>query len=127
MAGQKPLAQRMQETMERIWKYGNIRVDRTDKDVLKRLIKQGKVKITQYRYGGRKSTAVLVSLIPAPVKEEKSDTGGPFAKRRAALDEAEIHYRGKNLGREKVVGERRLTKQQKKKLEQKQVWEKLKT
>ena len=65
-----------------------------------------------------------------PVEEKPEvvevDTGGPFAKRRAEMDEAGVHYQGKNQGRKKVVGERKLNKFQKKKLEKKTMWDKLK-
>lgn len=139
MSGQKPLKQRCQETMELLWKreQWGLFPDRVDKQVLKRLIKDGRAKIingngraplnqhTGRKYWGSSASRTKLVAIEQPPKKEVADTGGPYAKRRAAKAESDLHYRGKNLGRPKVIGERRLSKKQKKALEKKQMWARL--
>ena len=133
MSGQKPMKQRMQEMLRDLQRSNGRRVSCLDRKVLNRLIKKGDAKIV----GGARSivsnglkhvwaNSPMAVATHIPEEKEEVDTGGPFAKRKAALDETELHYRGKNLGRKKVVGERKLTKHQKRKLEKKRLWERLK-
>ena len=133
MPGQKPMSQRMQEMLADLQRSNGRRVSCLDRKVLNRLIKKGDAKIV----GGARAVisnglkhvwanAARAVATHIPEEKEEVDTGGPFAKKKAELDEAGVHYRGKNLGRKKVVGERKLTKQQKKKLEKQRMWEKLK-
>jgi hypothetical protein len=128
MSAQKPMKVRMQEVMELLWKRNYLYADRIENSVLKKLINRKMVKrdITGIGFG-TKTTTIIVPLIPNPNVKEEVDTGGPFAKRRAALEESELHYRGKNLGRPKVVGERKLTKRQQREKAKKAMWEKLKS
>lgn len=126
MSAQKPMAKRMQETMELIWKHGAWPADRIDAKVLKRLIKQGKVKrdIRDLSGSFRKTNTIAVALIPAPKEIEKPDTGGPYAKRRAAMDDAGLSYQGKNWGKKRVDLPRE--ERERKIAEKKQMWAKLK-
>ena len=110
MSAQKPMAVRMQEMLARLQQYGGTRVDALDKKVLKRLIKAGSAKITNGNgrapiVNGRKwvmanhSMAVPTTMPPLP---ELTTTGGPYAKRRAAMEASGEDYRGKTWGKVRV-------------------------
>ena len=134
MTGQKPMAQRMKEMLSDLQQRpGGVRANYLEKSVLKKLIKRGDAKLVNSSshanwVNGRKRvmagpTLAVATYIP-PIVEEV-DTGGPYAKRRAALAEMDTYYRGKNRGTERIIGKRKLTRIQQKKLEKKQMWEKL--
>jgi len=110
MSAQKPMVERMQEMLGQIQQYNGTRVDCLDKKVLKRLIKQGKVKITNGSgraaiVNGRKwvmaNHSMAVATTPIPIKEI-IEPDGPYAKRRAALEASGLNYRGKNWGKKRV-------------------------
>jgi len=124
MSGQKPMAERMQETTELLWKHGQIQACRIDKKVLKRLIAQGKVKRKLIQVGfGYKTNSMVIAIEPAPTKEV-TETAGPYAKRKAALEELGLNYRGKNWGKVRVDLPREA--REKKISEKKLMWKKLK-
>lgn len=127
MAGQKPMAQRKKEMMELIWKYKSYQAHRLEKAVLKRLIKEGKVKIVTEGYGyghGGKTNAMAVATIPAPVVEEAPYTGGPYAKRRGWAEIAGHSYRGKTHG--KIRRDKPREEREAKEAEKKKMWALLK-
>ena len=134
MSGQKTMTERKQEMMERMWKYpGGIRVDMCDKKVLKRLVNDGRARITKNGtrapwVNGRKhvmaSHSLAVAIEAAPVKEEVPYTGGPYAKRRGYAEIAGHSYRGKTHGKIRVDKPRE--EREAKEVEKKKMWALLK-
>lgn len=125
MSGQKPMAKRMQEMLDLLWKYGSIYVHRLDKKVLKRLIKKGDVKIVNGEYeSGRKTVSSAKPTSPLAIPD-KRETGGPYAKRRAAMEEAGLAYKGKTWGKKRIDLPRE--ERERKINEKKLMWKKLKT
>jgi hypothetical protein len=127
MPGQKPMAKRMQEMLEYIWGRDHTRSDLLDKKVLKQLIKKGKVKIVNSGGGGynfNRGTRNMVIAIEAASDKEESETGGPYAKRREALEESGLAYRGKNFGKIRLDLPR--DAREKKITEKTAMWKKLK-
>jgi len=133
MLGQKPMRVRMQEMLELINRYGAMRVDRLDRKVLKRLIKKGDATIVN---GSGRASVVngckwvlsnhsrAIATRPAPI-EQVTETGGPYAKRKKALEESGLPYRGKSWGKVRVDLPREA--REKKINEKKLMWKKLKT
>jgi len=110
MSGQKTMTVRMEEMLLRLIVVNGVRVSVLDRRVLKRLIKQGKAKIinTNSRapvVNGRKfviaNSAMAVATTIPPITEEVN-TGGPGAKRKAAMEESGLTYRGKTWGKVRV-------------------------
>lgn len=124
MSGQKPMAQRMQEMLDLLWKHGSICVHRLDRKVLNRLIKKGSAKIVNGDYGSlRKTVSMAKATLLPPIKSEPK-TGGPYAKRRAAMEEAGLPYKGKTWGKVRVDLPRE--KRERKLNEKELMWKKLK-
>lgn len=124
MSGQKPMTQRMQEMLERLQNH-DVYVHYLDKKVLKRLIKKGVVKIKNGDYGSvRKTIAVATVTTPVPIKEE-TISPGPYAKRRADMEESGLPYKGKNWGKVRVDLPREA--REKKLKERELMWKKLKS
>ena len=131
MSGQKPVALRMQEMLLHLQRYNAARVDVLDRKVLNRLIKAGKVKITN----GSRATIVnglkrVMTTTPqavptelAPIKIEE-ESPGPYAKRKADLEEMGVSYRGKTWGKVRVDLPRE--EREKRINDKKLMWKKLK-
>lgn len=99
---QKPMKQRAEEMLAELRKYeSGRRVHFLDDKVLKHLIKKGEVKLVNMRgFGSLTSHRHAVAAKPAPKVVE--DTREPYAKRKAAMEEAGLNHRGKNWGKKRV-------------------------
>jgi len=120
------MTKRMKEMMESLWARGDIRADQLDKNVLKKLIKAGQVKriqSTRIGPGIRSSVTMIVALVQAPIQNE-TNTGGPYAKRKAQLDSSGLPYRGKTWGKIRLDLPRQA--REKEISDKKKMWAKLK-
>ena len=125
MAGQQPMAFRMQEMLELLWKHGSVYVHRLDRKVLNRLIKKGSAKIVNGEYSGLRKTVSAAKPTSRPPIKMEPKTAGPYAKRRAAMEEAGLQYKGKTWGKIRVDLPRE--ERERKINEKKVMWKKLKT
>jgi len=130
MSAQKPMAERMEEMLVRLQKYNGTLVTALDRKVLKRLIKQGKARIentgspkSMNCFGSTSTRSVAMATNPAPL-EKVTETEGPYAKRRAAMEASGLNYRGKNWGKVRVDLPRE--EREKKISDKKLMWKKLK-
>jgi hypothetical protein len=101
--GQKPMKQRKAELLATIQAKGENGLATNSinfyQPVLNKLIKDGDVVLKRniYRTGfhGANRTAMVATWFPEPVEEEVRE---PYAKRKAALEEAGLPYKGMNQG-----------------------------
>lgn len=104
---QKPMKQRKAELLAKIQKSGEGGLGTNSinffQPVLSKLIKDGDVvlkrNIFRSGYHGANRTAMVATWFPE-VKEER--VAEPYAKRKAAMNEDDQHYKGKNQGKEHV-------------------------
>jgi len=104
---QKPMKQRKAELLARIQAKGESGLGTNSinffQPVLDKLIKDGDVVLKRniYRsgYHGANRTAMVATWFPEVTEERVAE---PYAKRKAAMEEAELPYRGMNQGKETV-------------------------